>query len=351
MPEAVEKLKSELAKAKEILILIRDNPKLDHVASALSLYLGLKDQGYSVTVACPTPMRVEFNRLVGVNRIAATIGNRNLVISFPYVKDSIEKVSYHVDEQSFNLVIQPKPGFPSLDSSKVRYAYSGAEAQVVFVVGAQQLEDLGVLYQAERSLFETATIVNIDAHPRNSRFAQLNLVWNGYSSCAEVVTETFERLGLKLNEDSASNLLAGLSDATQNFQGFGVKPSAFEMAAKLMQAGGKRMPASLGRFSPFGSAPASTSVGLGGPTSPFSSGFDFGETPFPTTPVVPQPQVPGTMPLPRPSPQPQNTQPRPMTTPPAVSQAPKPSQAWPKRQPLGGDDWLKPKIYKGSTKV
>lgn len=236
-----EKLKESVNKAQEVLVLIRDNPKLDHVASGLSLYLGLNQAGKSVTVACTTPMRVEFNRLVGVDKVTQTIGNRNLVIAFPYVKDSIEKVSYHVDENTFNLIIQPKASFPNLQSDKVSYSYSGAEADLVFVVGAQKLEDLGILYQAERQLFDKTTLVNLDSHPRNTKFATLNLVWNQYSSCAEAVTETLAVLGFQLNEDIASNLLAGVNDATQNFQRFGLKPKAFEVAAQLMQAGGKRI--------------------------------------------------------------------------------------------------------------
>ena len=272
LDQATPQLQKHLETSQNILILIRDNPKLDHVAAGLGLYLALQDLGKSVAIACSTEMRVEFNRLVGVDRISTKIGNRNLVISFPYVKDSIEKVSYHVDESNFNLVIQPKPGFPSLDTNKVSYSYSGADAQLVFIIGAQKLEDLNVFYNTERQLFDQATLVNIDSSLGNSRFATINLTWAEFSSCAEIIAATIDRLQLKLTEDIATNLLAGLNDATQNFQRFNLKASTFEAAAKLMKAGGKR-PISLAGPSAFGGSPFPA---MPAPTRPLPmTGFSF----------------------------------------------------------------------------
>lgn len=360
-PNPFDTAQGDLAKAvesaKEVLILIRENPKLDHVASALALFLSLKTSGKSVHIASATEMRVEFNRLVGVDKITQSVGNRNLVISFPYVKDSIEKVSYNVTDTTFDLVIQPKSGFPSLDSKQVAYSYVGAEADLVFVVGAQRLDDLGSLYQADRKLFETATVINIDASPTNTKFAPLNLIWNEFSSCAEVVSEIITRLNLKVDQDIATNLLSGLSEATQNFQRFNLKPHAFEIAGKLMAQGAKRtfMPqvsATPGSFaSPFGAYPTAP--------SPFPSPFQgFPPQEQPVQPV-PQPapiQPPAQTP---PTPQPQ-AQPQPQPTQPPLKLAPQPAVN-PLNQTNGNgqgidagqlqEDWLKPKIFKGSSKV
>ena len=373
-------LKQLVTDAKEILVLIRENPRLDHVASGLALFLSLKNAGKSVTIACATQMRVEFNRLVGVNKINPTIGNRNLVISFPSVKDSIEKVSYNVDEANFNLVIQPKPSFPALDSSKIQYSYSGSEADLVFVIGAQKLEDLGVLYQSERQLFDTAKIVNIDSIPTNTKFAPINLIWSEFSSTAEVVTQLIERLGMKLDQDIATNLLAGVNDATQNFQRFNVKAQTFEVAAKLMQAGGRRpinapsfagtgrlgspltnLP---GRQAPAGTWPRpSLSTRPLGQTAPLSAPVSSLQ---PQTQIPPQqsapPQVaPATPAGQLPPLQPQADRPldeaSPLPPAPASSllgsqptQNQPPQQGNDPNQPVKAD-WLKPKIYKGSTKV
>ena len=378
-----EDLTKAVEAAKDVLVLIRDNPKLDHVASALSLYLALKASGKSVTVASSTQMRVEFNRLVAVNKITTSIGNRNLIVSFPYVKDSIEKVSYNVDESRFNLVVQPKPGFPSLESDKVEYSYSGAEADLVFVVGAQKLEDLGVLYQAERNLFDKATIVNIDAAPTNTKFGQINLVWSEFSSASEVVVQIIEKLEFKLDQDMATNLLAGLNEATQNFQRFNVKASAFEVAAKLMQAGGKK-PMGASPFGRVPGGPLGSPLGMM-PRSPFPpSPAEFPQTPSPQPtmrPAAPAPAAPTHQPSPVPSGQvpvgnltgtgpkpiaavqspslantkvtePKLPEPATQTSQPLAQPSPAPADTGqPQQNTSGKDDWLKPKIYKGSSKV
>ncbi len=387
---ATSDLKKALEGAKEILVLIRDNPRLDHVAAGLSLYLSLKEAGKSVTIASPTEMRVEFNRLVGVDKVATKIGNRNLVLSFPQeVKDSIEKVSYNMDDGNFNLVIQPKAGYPALDSTKVEYSYTGADAQLIFSLGAQKLEDLGIFYQSERQLFEQATVVNIDAVPTNTRFGRINLVWADFTSSSEIVTELIERMGLSLNQDIATNLLSGMNEATQNFQRFNLKATAFEAAAKLMKAGGKRpmgAPAfgapGAGNMSPFGP--------VGGSPTPFANNRPFPNpggfnNPFmPPNPMNPAPNPYGNFPQQFPAPIPQATSPAPGVNPvfnrpiPPAPQSPAPAssipsvfeepplypQPAPQTAPLANppsniktptndtdNDWLKPKIFTGSSKI
>ena len=83
--------------ASSVLILLPNKPYFDQVAAGLSLYLSLSDKK-EVTISCPSPMMVGFNRLVGVNKIVAEIGNKNLTIRFAgYDADSIEKVSYDIE--------------------------------------------------------------------------------------------------------------------------------------------------------------------------------------------------------------------------------------------------------------
>ena len=104
-------------------------------------------------IGSPSKMRVEHSRLVGIDKISEKIGNRNLIISFDYKEDSIEKVSYNVEGEKFNLVIQPRSGYPPLDKSSVDFSYEGIDADVIFVIGAQKLEDLGAIYDKERQAF------------------------------------------------------------------------------------------------------------------------------------------------------------------------------------------------------
>ena len=73
--------KSIIDGSKSILIMLPTKPFFDQVASGLGLYLSLRDKK-DVQVYSTTPMTVEFNRLIGVNKISQELGNKNLIIRF-----------------------------------------------------------------------------------------------------------------------------------------------------------------------------------------------------------------------------------------------------------------------------
>jgi hypothetical protein len=185
-------------------------------------------------------MTVAYNRLVGINKITDKVGSRNLVISFNYIKDSIEKVSYNIEDNKFNLVIEPKPNFPPLDPNKVSYSYTGANADLVFIVGAAKLEDLDNFYYEEKKVFEDKLTINIDYKSNNTKFGKINLYDNQASSCSEIVSLMIRDLAMPVDADIASNLLSGIKANTSNFQAFNVSASAFEIAAWCLQNGARK---------------------------------------------------------------------------------------------------------------
>lgn len=233
-------LQQALSPAQNILVAIPKNPSLDKAAASLSLYLSLKKAGKTVTVACPQQMTVEFSQLVGVDKVSDKMGKKDMVISFDYVKDSIEKVSYNVEGNKFNLVIQPKRGFPPLDAKNVSYSYSGGGSDLIFVIGAQRLEDLGRLYESKKNLYGEKTVVNIDYHPQNTQFGKINMFHPPASSYSELVVSILKGLNLPFDQDVATNLLVGLQSATNNFQSPSVSADAFEAAAYCLRAGAKQ---------------------------------------------------------------------------------------------------------------
>lgn len=230
-----QKLQQALSPARSILVAVPKDPNLDKMAASLSLYLSLRKAGKTAAIVCPQQMTVEFSGLVGVDKVIDRIGSRNFVISFDYVKDSIEKVSYNVEGNKFNLVIQPKTGFPPLDAKKVSYSYSGIESDLIFIIGAQRLEDLGRLYEKEKNFYRGNQVVNIDCHPQNTQFGKINIFIPGASSYSEIAALILKTLNFPSGGDIATNLLIGLKSATNNFQK--ASPEAFEAAALCLRAG------------------------------------------------------------------------------------------------------------------
>lgn len=241
LPQDVAALKDVAQQATSAYVLLGMSPSYDAVASALSIYLSLKAAGKEVQIACPDDMRVEFSHLVGVDEVKKTIGNRNLVVSFDYEENSVEKVSYNISEdgKKFNLTISPKVGGKPLDSNQIQYSYSGAEAELVFLVGVGTFEDLAELYQDNRALFDNATTVSLNAY-QVQPFAKINLDASGQSCMAEGAADMLTELGFDPREDIATNLLSSIEQATQRFQSLGVNAETFEAAARLMRNGARR---------------------------------------------------------------------------------------------------------------
>jgi len=225
--------------SKKVLIFVPQNPSVDAVASALALYLSLKKQKKSATIACSNPLTVSFNRLYAVNKVVQSVGNKNMVISFACPEDTLEKVSYSIDNSVFNLVLERKDGYAPLKSNDVSYNYTGVSADLVVVVGASKIEDIGSLYTQETSFFTQAQVVNISNSVRGVLFGRSNIFDSQTSSCAELMAELLKRANLPLDADLATNLLAGIETATNNLA-FKTTGKTFEILSWLMSAGARR---------------------------------------------------------------------------------------------------------------
>lgn len=236
----LDKVKDIIDKAKEVLVVTHEHPTFDSMGSSLALYLGLVSIGKKVTVACPDPVIVELSSFVGANKVVSELGKKNFVISLDYIDGSIEKVSYNIEGDKFNLVIEPRPGFEPFSQEKVHYSAAGVGADAIFVVDTIHLGGLKKLYESQKELFAGRPVVNIDRHPNNANFGQINFVNQGASSTAEIIAQLLSGLGVKLTVDIATNLLNALYSATDNFQISAISPASFELAAACLRSGGKK---------------------------------------------------------------------------------------------------------------
>lgn len=291
----VSRVQSALTTAQSIFIVLPQNPSFDKVAASLGLYLSLTKAGKSVEIGSPTEMRVEFSSLVGVDKIKDSFqgGKDSLTVSFDYVEEAIEKVSYNIEGGKFNLVIKPKPGHPPLDSERVEYSYTGGKVDLIFTVGASSLDDLGNIYKDNQKAFAESQIINFDSNPRNQEYGQVNLVDPTAASLSEDVVSLIAQLRLPTDGDIGSNLLLGIERATNRFSSARVGSETYEAAAFCLKIGARR---------------------------PIKKTF---EKPLKyKTPLKPMP--------------------------PKVSAQKKPAE---EEEEKPKPDWLEPKIYKGDTRV
>ncbi len=245
---------SLISSANSILILLSDKPSFDQVAAAVSLYLSLRGIKDAV-VSSPKPMTVEFNRLVGVDKITQELGNKNLTISFKdYPAENIERVSADVEGSQFKLTVIPKAGLTSPQREQVELSSSGVASDLVILVGGDNDADFSSLSTEDLG---GAKVIHLGIKQLlTSPNKQIMSFTLPVSSLSELAAILIKESNLNLDGDSATNLIAGIEEGSSNFTGQGVTADTFEVFARLLRSGGQRQQKSgIKRQYPQGSIP------------------------------------------------------------------------------------------------
>lgn len=225
---------STVAEAREILVVLPREVSFDSVAAGLALAHSLTSYGKKVNIFCPSPMLVEFNRLVGVHRVSDKLGERNLTITLrDYQANNIERVSYDIENGEMKLTIIPKEGVPSPGQEQVALSLSGMSADTAILIGgsgdSQEVQELQKIPKL------VAIVKERKPQDLGRQRGVREIVDPLSSSLCETVGLLLTSANLPINEDAANNLLLGLTTATNNFADSRVRAETFEVAGRLLR--------------------------------------------------------------------------------------------------------------------
>lgn len=224
--------------ATSVIIILPGDPSADIVSAGLSLHLSLQADGKKSQIGCGSEVHLNQTTL-GAGEIVDSIGAKNLIISFNYHEDDLEKVDYDVrPDGKFYLMIKPKTGAPVPDVGNVKYSYSGANADLVITLGVNSLEELGKIYADEKSFLDEATILSLNISPRPTSFTP-NLLHQTFNSFAELISAFMEKTGLNPSLDAAKNLLNSIYEETKNLTGSRMTADTFSAISFLMRHGAR----------------------------------------------------------------------------------------------------------------
>ncbi len=225
-------------RATSVFIVLPKKPYFDQVAAGLSLYLSLLGKK-EVSVICPSPMLVEFNRLVGVDKVVQHPVERNLVIRFAgYNAMDIEKVNSEVKDEELYLVVVPQPNVKPPTKEQVSLSYSGVSCDLIVLVGGADESHFPILADPE-----VLGIQKIHVGLRDIRQTKDNNILSyvrSSSSVSELVADIIRELGLEVDVDTASNLIAGIEVGSNHYTSEGVTANTFQTIADLLRLGGRR---------------------------------------------------------------------------------------------------------------
>jgi len=207
-----------IAGKRDILVLCHHSPDGDALGSLLGLGLALERlptpgrQTRTVRLLCSDPVTEDARHLPGWERVvtpesAAWVGREDWLAARP------------------------------ADSTASNGADTGAGPveSAIISVDCSSPDRLGSAYDA--SLWAGIPLLNIDHHPTNTCFGQLNWVEPEAAATAQILVRLVHALNVPLDVDIATCLLHGILTDTRGFRTSNTGPDVLRAAVKLMDHG------------------------------------------------------------------------------------------------------------------
>lgn len=236
---------------KKILVIFPKQANVDLFLASYCLFIFMNEVGQARLLSPQfkaKPLQ-SLASLVQQEKVELELGKDNLLISFPYQEEQVDKVSYHIGEadQRFYLTIKPKIGSKPLDSKQVEFVYAGTAADLILTCGVDDLEELEQLYVGYENLYQQQNTRVVTLHDFIPDFGTLNLDISGYSSYSEAVFVLLQQLDSSLDLDLLAKselptlLLYGIDEATQGLSAPELQAHTFAHVAALLNLGASRL--------------------------------------------------------------------------------------------------------------
>ena len=225
--------------AQTVTIICGPDASIDVLAAVSTLSQVMQAEDKDVQVLAPR--NISQTVISGLDGVVTEIGNQNLLLSFDYDETKVDKVVSHIGEETgrFYLTIKPKKGHPPLDHKKIDFSYTGAESDLLILVGVSTLESLEQLYFGYEDLFEKTPKITFSKN--GSQLGTLNINSVGYSTISECLLVLLNSLGTAFNTESATNLLSAIDVETEYMRSLSATAITFEAVAQLMRMGARRI--------------------------------------------------------------------------------------------------------------
>lgn len=229
-----------IKKSGKILIALPQNLTADSLASGLALRLFLARLQKDVTVVSAGKLPENLKFLPGADLVQNQVeAGKSLTMIVDTANKKMDEVSYQAGPDKVHIYIKSK-GEPFAPED-VSFAQEKFPVDLIMILGAKSLEDLGKLQELRADLFFETPKINIDNSPQNEYFGQVNLVDVTAASVAEILAQTLQKYEEQLvDEDIATCLLAGIIAQTHSFQHAQTTPKTFLKASELVSLGGRQ---------------------------------------------------------------------------------------------------------------
>lgn len=235
-----------IKKHQKILVITHKGPDGDALGSLLALGATLKKLDKQVDIVLPDAVPATYQFLPDASQVKTELsGTKELLISIDTSTIKIDKLGYRHDQTSNKVAIVVTPKTGSFRQEDVEVSPGAVKYDLIICLDASDLERLNPLFEDNSALFYETPVVNIDHHASNDYFGKVNWVDLTATSTAEILVALIESLAGQigknlLDEDIATNLLAGIITDTDSFQNQNTTPKSLTVAAQLVAAGARQ---------------------------------------------------------------------------------------------------------------
>lgn len=236
----IQQVIERFTESNEPLVTLTSNPSVDAVTSALSLAaIAAKLEKRANIISVGFAPNKEISFIKELNNIQATSEHlRKFLITVNTEHAALANLSYEVKDKKVEIYLTPKKGF--WQPEDVRMGHGGWKNDLAIVLDARDLESLGELFEHHAEFFYNTPIINIDHHPDNENFGQINLVDIKATSICEILFNFINEWNRELiDEDMATLLLTGIVSKTQSFKKAST-PQTLSIASQLIALGADR---------------------------------------------------------------------------------------------------------------
>lgn len=226
-----DQLNEVLESSNKILLTCPRNPDLERLSSLLALHQALLLKDKDTFMFIEGLDSEESPDLPGIEKIESALESRSLELTINYDPSAVEKINYENEKGTFKLYFTPY--VKSFNPDQVDIGYTGLDYDLIIVVGAQQLGDLGSIAKQYEETLDESIIVNIDNREENSMFGKLNLIDDTAETISQPIYDTIQALDIPVDKSIATLLLTGLMAKTEQLQKQ-VSPQLLRFGATLL---------------------------------------------------------------------------------------------------------------------
>lgn len=236
-----QQIKALVEKSSNVLICLPAQPTTDAIASGLALYHVLQKLGKkSKVVAAGFALPDNHKFLPKSDEIEHDItALRKFIISVDVSKTKVSDLAYDIKDDKLNIYVSSKNGY--FEARDVATSATDYVFDLIITVDSRDLESLGKVFSDNADFFHHTPIVNMDHHPGNEQFGQINHLNVTATSISEMIFELLDHIeGDILDEYIATNLLTGIISKTKSFKTHAVTPRSLAIASHLISSGARR---------------------------------------------------------------------------------------------------------------